>query len=95
LKPAGYVLAIVRTQGKLENMQAGDFTDYLKEEDLTEILDARERYTRYAKSIFFIGQPDDFFKHAVGLPIEFVPQKDPYQMKVGDSLPDVRIRTAC
>ena len=50
-------------------------------------MSARERYTKYAKSIFLAGAPNDAYKKVVGLPIEIVPEKDPYALKPGDSLP--------
>ena len=48
---------------------------------------ARERYTMFAKSILLAGQPNDGYKRALGLPIEIVPEKDPYSVKNGESLP--------
>lgn len=48
---------------------------------------ARERYTKYAKSIFLAGAPNDGYKKVVGLPIEIVPEKDPYALKPGETLP--------
>jgi uncharacterized GH25 family protein len=41
----------------------------------------------YAKAIVLAGAPDEGYKRAIGLPIEFIPEKDPYQLKPGESLP--------
>src|SRR6185503_18616679 len=47
----------------------------------------RERYSMYVKSLVLAGAPNDGYKRVVGLPIEIVPEKDPLQVKSGQSLP--------
>jgi uncharacterized GH25 family protein len=95
---AGHLIATITVGTATTTMKPDSFLDYIKEEGLTHVIDARarqgesdkpgrERYTMYAKSIILAGTPDETYKRAVGLPIEFVPEKDPYQLKAGESLP--------
>jgi uncharacterized GH25 family protein len=99
IKPVnGYSIITAINPAKTENMKPASFTDYLKEESLTHVIEARakagetdtpgrEKYSMYLKSIVLAGQPNDGYKKVVGLPIELVPEKDPYQIKKGESLP--------
>lgn len=77
------------------------FVEYLREEGLTHVVDARtqrgeadqpgkERYTMYAKAILIADAPSEGYKTTAGLPLEMVPEKDPYRLGQGESLP-VRI----
>jgi len=95
---SGHIVATVVNAASIENMKGESFTKYLKEEGLTPIVDARarsgetdkaarERYTMYAKTIMLAGTPNEAYQRPVGLPIEIVPEKDPYAMKSGESLP--------
>jgi uncharacterized GH25 family protein len=95
---SGHVIATVVNDSAVESMKAESFTKYLKEEGLTHIVDsrtergetdkaARERYTMFAKTIFLSDSPDEGYKYVVGLPIEIVPEKDPYLLKPGEALP--------
>jgi len=96
-QPGHYIATTVAAANTIE-MAPGEFLDYLKEEGLTHVIDARtqsgdsskparERYTKYAKSIFLVGAPNENYKKTLGLPIEIVPEKDPYAIKAGESLP--------
>lgn len=95
---AGHLVLTVETESRIEGMKAGEFLDYLKEENLTEIIearekqgeaskDAKERYTKFAKTIVRVGEGDGSFNQPVGLLIEFVPEKDPLSLKSGEALP--------
>jgi uncharacterized GH25 family protein len=95
---SGYMIVTAVNAAATESMKAPAFLDYIKEEGLTHVIDARaqageadkparERYTMFAKSIFLAGAPNDAYKTAVGLPIEIVPEKDPASLKTGESLP--------
>jgi uncharacterized GH25 family protein len=95
---SGHYITTIVAGTRTFSMKADEFLDYLKEEGLTHVIEARtksgeankdasERYTKYAKSIFLAGAPNDFFKKVIGLPIEIVPEKDPYALKPGESLP--------
>lgn len=95
---AGHIVLTVESEARVEGMKAGEFLDYLKEENLTEIIearekqgeaskDAKERYTKFAKTILRVGEGDGSFNQPVGLLIEFVPEKDPLSLKSGEALP--------
>jgi uncharacterized GH25 family protein len=95
---SGHVIATVTAAPQTIALKPEVFTEYLKEEGLTAIIEARaqrgeaekegkERYSMYAKAILLADSPSDAWKQTVGSPIEFVAQKDPYQLKSGDSLP--------
>ena len=96
--PAGYSILTAVNPARSADMKPQEFTDYLKEESLTQIIDeraklgetdkpGRERYSMYLKSIVLAGTPNDRYKQVVGLPIEIVPEKDFFQLKSGESLP--------
>ena len=96
-RPGHVIVTAVNGTGS-ETMKPESFEEYLKEEGLNAIVAARaqrgesakpgrERYTMYAKTIFLAGAPNDGYKVAVGLPLEMVPEKDPYSLKSGESLP--------
>jgi hypothetical protein len=96
--PSGYSILTAVNPAKTDEMKPNSFTKYLNEENLTAIVQAREkagetekpgreRYSMYLKSIVLAGAPDDGYKRVVGLPIEIVPEKDPAQIKPGESLP--------
>jgi uncharacterized GH25 family protein len=94
----GHLIVTVVNAATTETMRPASFLEYIKEEGLSHVVDsriqrgeaekpAREKYTMFAKSILLSGRPDDTFKRGIGLPIEFVPEKDPYSLKSGESLP--------
>jgi hypothetical protein len=96
--PNGYSIVTAINPARTADMKADEFTDYLKEESLTHVIEARakagetekvgrEKYGMYLKSIVLAGKPNDGYKRVVGLPIEIVPEKDPAQIKSGGSLP--------
>jgi uncharacterized GH25 family protein len=94
----GHVIVTAVNPTSIEEMKPAPFEEYLKEEGLNHIVDARaqrgetdkpgkERYTMYAKSIFVVGTPGEGYKTMVGLPLEIVPEKDPYRLQAGEALP--------
>jgi uncharacterized GH25 family protein len=98
LKTAGHVVATVTNASTVGTMNAKSFTGYLREENLQHVIDARsaageadksarERYTMFAKSILLSGKPDQSYAEPVGHTIEIIPEKDPYALKSGESLP--------
>jgi uncharacterized GH25 family protein len=95
---SGHVIATIIAGANTISMEPKEFEDYLKEEGLTDVIEwrsangeaqkpARERYTKFAKALMLAGAPNDGYKQAVGLQIEFVPEKDPYAHKAGEALP--------
>jgi uncharacterized GH25 family protein len=96
--PPGYLIFTAVNPAKTEEMKAASFLKYLEEESLTAAVASikergedekpgRERYSMYVKSLVLAGAPNDGYKRVVGLPIEIVPEKDPAQIKKGETLP--------
>ena len=95
---AGHVIVTAVNGASTEDMRPASFEKYLAEEGLHHIIAARkergeaekngkERYTMYAKTILLSGAPGEEYKTAVGLPLEIVPEKDPYRLQAGEALP--------
>lgn len=101
LPKAGHYIATVVAAANTISMKPDEFLEYLKEEGLNHVIDARtksgdaqkdarERYSKFAKTVFLVGAPNntsEAYKKVIGLPIEIVPEKDPYAIKPGESLP--------
>lgn len=80
-------------------LPAEKFTQYLKDEGLESVIAARERgkasqregreiFSRAAKSLVRSGATaSGAGDRALGFPIELVAERNPYQMRVGESLP--------
>lgn len=95
---SGHVVLTAINGTATTEIKPDEFTSYLKEEGLTHVIEARaqrgeaekpgkERYTMYAKAIVVAGAPSEAYKTVVGLPLEIVPERDPYRLKSGESLP--------
>ena len=95
---SGELIAAVNTAPTLIELDPAKFTEYLKEEGLTDIIawraqhgesakPGKERYSKYAKAILLSGAANGFAGHAVGYVIELIPEADPYTLKPGDLLP--------
>ena len=76
---------------------ASEFEAYLAEEGLQHIIAWRkanneserkgsERYSKYARSILQSASSDAYFKERTGLPIEIIPESNPYSLKPGASM---------
>jgi len=100
--PGTYVLVLQTDDGAQTHLPAIRFNDYLKVEGLTPALERRarlhrmdaegsERYSRCAKSIVQVGQPRAGLLAQVnkplGLPLEIVPEANPYGAKRLATLP--------
>lgn len=94
----GTLLVSVQTAPNFIELEPKKFEAYLKEEGLSEVIEwrkqhgeaakpGRERYSKYAKSLLQAGDPDGYFSHALGLPIEIIPLADPSMVKPGGMLP--------
>ena len=94
-KPGTYVAGI-STLPRMIELGAKDFKEYLEHEGLEDMITqrrekglegdgAREKYSKHVKAIFQVdGKRSDHFAKELGYPIEFVPVKNPYKLKVGD-----------
>lgn len=95
---AGTQYLALRTATRVLELPAARFENYLKGEGLDHVVawrarngesakPGRERYSKYAKSVVMAGTPGDGWSQPLGLAIEFVPERDPATLRVGDSLP--------
>jgi uncharacterized GH25 family protein len=102
LQPGAYVLVLETDNHAQSHLPAIRFNDYLKVEGLTPALEQRERlhqadrdgseiYSRQAKAIVQIGPPDANSQIQVtrplGLPLEIVPEANPYARPQPRALP--------
>ena len=82
----------------VEQMKPPSFEKYLEEEGLGHVVQARaargeseapgrERYTMYAKALIATGAAGDGYRLVAGLPLEIIPEKDPYRLQPGEALP--------
>ncbi len=97
-EPGLHVAAYRGRRSSIE-LEAGKFEAYLKEEGLDRIIalraergesgkPGREVYSRCAKSLIGVGdRPEGGFDRVVGLPLELVPEKDPFLLELGSNLP--------
>lgn len=97
-KPGTYVLAIALKPKEIK-LTAEEFNEYLLLDGLTSVHefrkkegildeDAIEHYSKYPKTIIQVGnQLDLTATKPLGLPVEIVPQVNPYELKLGDKLP--------
>lgn len=85
----GHFLLAARTTPNFIELDAEKFEAYLRHERLEYVSEfrkngaeatrpGRELYSKYVKSLLVAGEGDEFFRHRVGFPIEFVPVQDPY-----------------
>jgi uncharacterized GH25 family protein len=101
-KPGTYVLVMETDARAQSHLPAIRFNDYLKVEGLTPALEQRERihrtdadgsenYSRRAKSLVQVGPPDATTNAQVtvplGLPLEIVPEQNPYAVPQSATLP--------
>ena len=100
--PGTYVLVLQTDDRAQTHLPSIRFNDYLNVEGLTPALEQRarlhrmnsdgsERYGRCAKSLVQVGPPDasppDQVTRPVGLPLEIVPEVNPYVMPRSATLP--------
>lgn len=95
---AGTYVAGTSTHPKELSMKAADFNRYLQLEGVLDTfierkknkqlnLAATERYSKHVKAVFQVGETrSEAYKTPLGYPVEIIPQQNPYQLKVGDTL---------
>lgn len=94
----GELLLSVRTEPNFIGLSPADFTKYLQEEGLAEVISwreahgesskpGRERYSKYAKAILLADRPNGEYERTAGFPIEILLERDPYLLEPGDTLP--------
>ena len=98
-QPGLHLIAYHSTSSFVE-LDAAQFERYLSEEGLDRIIEERtrrdetetigkERFSRCVKSLLRAGDPGSGagFDRIVGLPVELVPEKNPYELAAGEELP--------
>ncbi|PHN06985.1 DUF4198 domain-containing protein [Flavilitoribacter nigricans] len=95
---AGTYVAGVSTKARNIELSADDFNSYLEHDGVSDMLkyrtdnglldeDAVESYQKHVKAIYQVGAvKTDDWNTALGYPIEFVPQANPYEKYSGDQL---------
>jgi Domain of unknown function (DUF4198) len=94
----GTYVAGVSTNPREITLKAAQFNDYLRHDGVPDTLaqrrrdkelgkPARERYSKHVKAIFQVGKSRTVsFKAALGYPVEIIPLRNPYDLKIGDTL---------
>lgn len=94
----GTHLIALETSPAFIELDGAEFTEYLQEDGLDEILyqrrkdgisgdSASELYSRHAKLILQVGtKTDETFRKVCGLPLEIIPAKNPAALKKGDPI---------
>jgi uncharacterized GH25 family protein len=88
--------AVIRP--RLLKLSGKEFTAYLKEEGLEDVVAARaaqkrhdepsrERYSKYLKAVFQLGDAVEAAPSALGHSAEIIPERSPYRLGPGDRLP--------
>jgi uncharacterized GH25 family protein len=92
----GTYMVVMQSNNAFSDLEAEKFNEYLKEDGLEDALSHRENtntltkngkefYARNAKLLVQVGtKTDDTYKKPVGLPLEIIPQQNPYAAKIGD-----------
>lgn len=95
--PGTYVVG-VSTGTRMIALSAEDFNEYLKHDGVLDVLaareqegildqPARERYSKHVKTILQVGDTvTDSHLQLLAYPIEIVPQTNPAELQVGDTL---------
>ncbi|MBL7857671.1 MAG: DUF4198 domain-containing protein [Cyclobacteriaceae bacterium] len=96
LKSEGTHLVVMQSNNSFIELDAEKFNNYLKEDGLDEAYQQREKtnslnkpgrelYSRYSKLLLQVGNKrDDTALKSAGLPLEIVPEKNPYDYKPGE-----------
>lgn len=97
-EPGTYGIGVSIKPRTLE-MTAEEFDNYLKHDGVLDVLDTRqkgehpagpvtEKYSKHVKALFQVGgERTENFAEVYGFPIEIVPQKNPFSLSAGETLP--------
>jgi uncharacterized GH25 family protein len=98
LTQEGTHLVVMESNNAFISLDGEKFNAYLKEDGLDDIYfqrektktlgdSSRELYSRHTKLLVQVGtKTDDTYKKVIGLPLEIIPGKNPYALKVGDPI---------
>ncbi|MEI6264216.1 MAG: DUF4198 domain-containing protein [Sphingobacteriia bacterium] len=117
LKGSGNFLIALSSKPSYIEMEGKAFNDYLKEDGMMNVLEyrndnkidqqrSREYYQRCAKTLLQVaGKNDDSYKKNTGMPLEIIPQSNPYTINndslsvffefKGKPLSNYQVRTWC
>ena len=96
--PGTYVIGI-STKTRENTRTGAEFNKFLEEDGMPDVLAARkknnelekgatQRYSKYVRAIFQVGDSrSDDYKKSLDHPIELIPQKNPYSLKRGETIP--------
>jgi uncharacterized GH25 family protein len=102
---SGTYIVGVSTAPRMIELSAKDFNDYLTHDGVIDVLaarkredemetDARERYSKHVKSIMQVGDDrSNSFETRLGYPVELIPQQNPYDLKKGEILEVLFLRS--
>jgi uncharacterized GH25 family protein len=91
----GTYLLVMQSNAVFSDLEAEKFNEYLKEDGLDEAYAHRrktntldkngtELYARYSKLLVQAGEKtDNTFRKEAGLPVEIIPEQNPYALKIG------------
>ena len=95
----GNYLITLRSKPSYIELDGKSFEKYIEEDGMTNIIQyrkennlqekrSRELYQRYAKSLLMVdGVTDSTYKVNTGMLLEIIPQKNPYAIKINETLP--------
>ncbi len=93
---AGTYVVGLYTKPREIALKAAQFNNYLAHDGLPDTLaarkkngelnkDAREQYSKHVKAIFQVGEAHtDSYNTPLGHPVEIIPQRNPYTLKIGE-----------
>jgi uncharacterized GH25 family protein len=96
LEEEGTHMLVMQSNDAFMELEGAKFNEYLKEDGLDDVYQQREKagtldkpskefYSRHTKLLLQVGDKrDDTFNKRIGLPIEIIPDKNPYLLKLGD-----------
>lgn len=91
-KPGNKMLVMESNAAFIE-LEAELFNEYLQEDGLDDVYahrqktntlgqKAKEHYSRHTKLFLQVGElRDDIYKNVIGLPVELIPQRNPYELR--------------
>ena len=96
-RAAGVYVIGVQTKPRVLTLDAAAFNEYLVSDGLPHIYRLRakeksldqpgkERYSKSPKALLKVGEGKGDATRPIGLPLEIVPARDPFALKVGDTL---------
>ena len=94
----GTYVVSVSTKPREIDLKAKDFNEYLAHDGLPDTLaerrksgelgkDVREQYSKHVRAVFQVGEKrTDAYKTPLGYPVEIIPQQNPYELRVGQTI---------